>query len=500
MGMDNMSVGLNSYLDGNEGVSSQGELAELQKAIAAGEITGRETTDSLTDSGAPLKVESLENTLKVITWKENDVVLWKKVPKLPAYNTVEEYNQLVSYGDDGLGAFNNEGELPMEADSVYARRAQLVKFMGVTGAVTHPMQLVTTMIGDVLQREIQNKIQWLLHKADVALAYADSNVVPQQFNGFYQQHATGVVNNQLDSALTPVQYQAYLDSNNVVDLGGSRLSEDAIETAGLGIIENYGYGDTLMAPPEVLSNFVKAFHESKLIQPNTAALTDGVMGQRVRSFMSQFGEIGLEYDKFLKASRPRLPGSGKQNPKAPDAPGVPTVGIVGGEGFFPNGTAADYLYAVAAVNRYGEGDLVPGTGAITVGADVGDALDITFTPGSGTYPPTGYVIYLSEPGGTRYYPIHRFSAAQHAAGWNGAGAGAARVKYQIWPNTESAFLIENDIQIWSFKQLAPLMKMDLAVLEPARRFMVLLYGTPQLYAPKKMVKFINIGNKPVSGY
>ena len=44
-----------------------------------------------------------------------------------------------------------------------------------------------------------------------------------------------------------------------------------------------------------------------------------------------------------------------------------------------------------------------------------------------------------------------------------------------------------------FAQLAPLMKMDLAILSPAYRFMVLLYGTPFLYAPKKLVRLINIG-------
>ena len=37
------------------------------------------------------------------------------------------------------------------------------------------------------------------------------------------------------------------------------------------------------------------------------------------------------------------------------------------------------------------------------------------------------------------------------------------------------------------------MKMDLAVISPAYRFMVLLYGTPLLFAPRKMVRFVNIG-------
>ena len=36
------------------------------------------------------------------------------------------------------------------------------------------------------------------------------------------------------------------------------------------------------------------------------------------------------------------------------------------------------------------------------------------------------------------------------------------------------------------------MKMDLALLGPAYRWMILLYGVPQMYAPKKWMKFINI--------
>jgi len=63
-------ISLNDYQVGSEyGNSSQNELGELMKALNAGSITGRETTDSTTASGSPLKVESLENTLKVLTFK-----------------------------------------------------------------------------------------------------------------------------------------------------------------------------------------------------------------------------------------------------------------------------------------------------------------------------------------------------------------------------------------------------------------------------------------------
>ena len=54
-----------------------------------------------------------------------------------------------------------------------------------------------------------------------------------------------------------------------------------------------------------------------------------------------------------------------------------------------------------------------------------------------------------------------------------------------------------DSSVIEFKQLAPIMKMDLATLAPAYRWMILLYGVPVLYAPRKWMRFTNIkANSP----
>lgn len=490
--MNNYQLGVNleDYANGGGGFgdgqafydqanTSQEELAELSKALEAGDITGRDTTDSTTASGAPLKVESLENTLKIITFKESDIQFWKRVPKLPAYNTVEEFNQLQSYGSEG-GGFNNEGELPQEEDTTYVRRAELVKFLGVTKSVSHPMQLVRTHVGSAIQQEVRSGTLYILRKADRGLAFADSKIVPQEYNGFYAQHRKAFTT--LDN---------YHDSENVIDMRGKNLSEGAIENGALAIIQNFGQGDLLMAPPVVLSDFVKDFHESKLIQPNSAQVTNGVMGQRVEKFQSQYGQIDLGYDIFLNAAPPRATGSGAQSTKAPAAP--TTSGAATAADASSEMEAGDYQYAVAAINRYGESDVVAIGSAITVAA--GQAVDLTFSDGGGSNPATGYTIYrtkVDDPTG-KLYPIFKISTTELGDGYDGAAAGSVRDKNRWLPGTQEALLIQSDREIFSFKQLAPLMKMDLAVLAPATRFMVLLYGTPMLYAPKKMVRFINIG-------
>jgi hypothetical protein len=488
--MDDFKLGvdLSEYqLKGMENMASS-DMLELEKALQATELRG---SDPSATSGAPLKVESLEGTLKILTLQEGDIQFWKKIPKLPAFNTVEEYNQLTSVGAD-RGGFNNEGELPEEEDATYVRKAELVKFLGVTKSVTHPMQLVNTMVGNLIQRETKNGTLWILRKADKALTFGDADVIPQEWNGLYKQHFTGF-GGTLDQ---------YLSSDSIVDLRGKALTEASIEQGGLGILENFGFADLLMAPPVVLSNFVKRFHESKLIQPNTAALTDGIMGQRVKVFASQFGDIELGYDKFMKANPLRYAGSAKTSSKAPDAvipDGVaPVTAVADGSTKFA-GFNGDYFYAVASLNRYGEGPLVALKNTLTTVAGT-ESVDLKFADGGGTYPASGYVIYRSKKtpttplASTPLYPIFQVSTAQKAAGYDGGIAPLVRDRNRFLPGCESALMLQNNDEVYSFKQLAPLMKMDLAVLSPAIRFMILLYGTPQFYAPRKATRFINIGD------
>lgn len=495
---NNLGISLADYQNGNNdgqalfdnsNVTPE-QLSELSKALEAGSITGRETTNLSTASGAPLKVESLENTLKVLTFKESDIQFWKRVPKLAAYNTVEEFNQLSSYGSEA-GVFTNEGELPREEDSIYTRRAEIVKFLGVTKIVSHPMQLVKTHIGSIIQQEIKNGTLFLLRKADRALMYADSDIIPQEFNGYLAQHRKA----NLD-------YNAYMNSEVVIDLRGKALKEADIEQGSLSIISNFGHANLLMAPPVVLSDFVKNFYDAKFIQPNTSALTAGVMGQRVQKFQSQYGEIELGYDIFLNAAAPRKTNSPGTHNQAPAIPIAVSAAPAPDPAFTKFNTAdevGDFYYAVAAKNRFGESQLLDINGGALVTTAVGDAVDLTFTSGGGANPATGYVIYRSvkNPTGTinetTLYPIFEVSTAQLATGYDGGAATVVRDRNRFLPACNQAILLQSDEEVYSFKQLAPLMKMDLAVLSPATRFMILMYGTPMLYAPKKMVRYVNIG-------
>ena len=493
--MERLSINLSDYgyaaqQDGmHAGVGSMENVDQLNKALAAEDITGRDTTNLTTASGAPLKVESLEKTLKHLTFRENDIRLWKDLPKKAAYNTVEEYNQQTSYGAN-RGGWNREGELPEEEDSIFVRRAQLVKYLGVTKSVTHQMTLVNTMVGSIMERTIKDGTMWILRTLNQGLYFGNEKLVPEQFNGFLAQQQ------QSDAWAS---YDDYMNSEHVVDLRGKSLTEDAIESGANSIVENYGLATQLYAAPAVLSNFVKNFYGNKFIQPNTPALSNGVMGQRVQAFDSQFGQIGLNHDVFFKKQPSKSAASAATSTKAPATPvwdsSSPTTvkpTIAGSK--FNSTDAGNVYYAVSAINRFGESKLAIHSTAVA--AVAGCAIDLKFAAGVGTNTATAFRIYRTKVGGSatgEFYPLFDVSVSELTAGYDGASAGVARDMNHFLPDCEQAMLVQFDNEVIEFAQLAPLMKMDLAVLSPAFRFMILLYGTPFLYAPKKMVRFVNIG-------
>jgi hypothetical protein len=413
---------------------------------------------------------------------------------MKAFNTVEEYNVLTSYGQD-RGGFTLEGELPETEDSTYVRRAQLVKFMGTTREVTHPMTLVNTNVGDIINREMQNGTLWLLRKINRALVYGNSEIIPQEFNGLYQQHSSiEAGHSNLDS---------YLSGETVIDLRGKHLTQQNIEDAAQGIIQNFGFGDTLYASPAVLSGFAKEYYEKQRIILNNANVTNGVVGSAPKVVTTTVGDINLKTDIFLNKAKARKGNDAALHSKAPAAvtadATTPIAGVADATGNKFAGFTGGYRYAVAAVNRFGESALtVLGANAVTVAA--GQSVDLKFTDGGGAVAATGYVIYRTKKDVTGasaadavFYPIMTIKTSDRTNGYDGGAAGIVRDRNRFIEDTNEAFVLQADAEVFSFKQLAPLMKMDLALLSPSFRFMLLMYGTPMLYAPKKMVRIINIG-------
>ena len=491
--MDNLAVqDFNDLNYGSEvsGDYSRQDLEMLYKAMSAGAITGRETNNLLDASGAPLKVESLENTMKILTSSPKHTPFFVEMVKKPATNTIEEYNQLVSLGNFD-GGFTEEGELPEAVDSIYRRKAQKVKYFGMTGGVTLPMQLVTTGSGisNMIAAEVKNKAQKLLELMERYVGFADERIIPQHFNGLLTQHETESGYPTLSS---------YYSSDIVVDCGGSVLTTEHIEHGVATSLENLGLADTLIGPPAVFSNFVTRYHSNTRILPVPQMVRDGVFGQRVNEIITQNGGVRILQSNFFRNGLPRIATQPASSPKAPTAPTTVTASAVNSSfSKIRTSEIGDYYYGVTAVNRFGESPLTLVSAIVSPIA--GQAVDLTITPSVGSaYAPTGFNIYktvVDAPNNAvKFYKVLSVPVASLATGFDGGAAGVVRDNFYHMPATDQAWMPEWDgDQVFAFKQLAPMMKVNLAVTGQISRFMVLLYGTPILYAPMKTIRFINIG-------
>jgi hypothetical protein len=481
-------VSLDDYA-GGFGTEQEGQM-ELQKAMAAGQITGRDTTGmSLTQE--PLKAESLEKTLKLLEYRTTDIKLFNAMPKMTAYNTVEEFLQLSSYGNE-RGGFYDEGELSDVEDSKYVRRSELVKYMQVTGEVTMQAQMVRSYV-DAMRKEVENKMMWIMRLANKSLTKADADIIPQEFNSIFKQHASvGPTQDFLYAS-----FEDYYNSGTIVDLRGKSLKQRDVEEGAVKVDANYGTISHLVAPTTVLSALAKDYFQTQRIIQDGKGF-DGTIGVTPKAISTTLGDATLMSDKFMKADPSKTSATPATSTKAPSAPSITTVALAAdGLSKYQTSEAGNVFYAISAINRYGESNLTIYSTAITLAPD--HSTDLTFAAGAGSNTTSGYVIYRTKvttaatPAGLEFFPIFKLGEASRSAGFNGGAAGVVRDRGYFLPDTEQAFITDMNEEVLSFKQLAPISKLDLAVLSMSRRFIAFLFGTPQIYAPKKIVRYINVG-------
>lgn len=446
------------------GIGSQQDVDSLNKALTA----GHEANPLELQGGGAFRVESLENSLKVLTYGDNHINFWKKIPKQKAYSTVEQYGQLLDYGRQ-QGAFVGEGVLPDSNDSTYTRKAAFVKFMGTTREVTHPMTLVNSAFGNVVARQNQDGILWMLKQIEQSLFWGDSKLAPGGNEGL-----------EFDGI------NKMIHKDNTIDLKGGYLEERHMNWGAQLIIENYGTPTDLYLPYEVMAQFSQEFFpKERVIMPTNDGYQAGVV---VNKFMTHGGEVDFNPNIFLNKTRPLHP-----NASSFKAPSVGTLAVELGtetKGDFAKQGTGTYKYKVTFNNVHGES--IPSAEAsvtLTTGDDLSKGVKVTITNPTSTAFPIEYVrLYRTEKDGDKFFEIDKFAVDEP-----GSGSTTAHVDLGTTiANTYTAFMGEMAPDIIAFKQLAPIMKMDLATLGPVIRWMILMYGVPVIYAPRKWMRYTNI--------
>jgi hypothetical protein len=252
---------------------------------------------------------------------------------------------------------------------------------------------------------------------------------------------------------------------------------------------------------------VKTFYPRERIQ--LPAPQNGQVGNSIQTISTQAGILEFNPDVFIRKNP--SPPAAATSANAPATPGLagtaPAVNTGAATGDHEKGApvAANtyFNYVVTAANRFGES--APSAISASVAHSAAhkaahNPITVTITNNAtiGAFPPEYFRLYRSQATATDLDPAAMSSysliAQVPAASQTGSATGATFSDVNlVLPFTSTAYVGELTPSVVTFRQLMPMMKMDLAVLSPAYRWMILLYGTPILFAPKKWMRLINIG-------
>ena len=477
---------LNQILDGIEqGLVSQEEMQSLTKAITAGYGGAGKPTD-LTYGGV-IQSESLESTLKSVTFDMKNLKMWPAVSIDKAYNLFEQYNRLIGYGSDA-SPYIGEGGAPQEEDSTYVRDGKKIVFFGTRRKVSHQMTLVRTTVGDVvaqqakegtmhLLKHIERELYWgQSHFANAATgaqtgANSDIHSSSIALSGLLQQLLAGDDDAQQKSG----DFEGFGDFKSIgQDLGGNVVTQDDIEELAVIALENFGSPSQMHMEPSAISAFVKQFYPQFRSQPGLSSQT---VGYDVNKVTTTAGAVDFKPNLFLRPKDGAR--SAAVNAQAPAAPASAAMTTGTTAGSLTSGGA--YQYKVTAVNDFGEG--APLQATITSNPDANGSHILTVTAAGAKY----VNVYQSADGGAagseRFVGRYKYTGA-------GMTAVLAGVKQ---PGLGEAFLLDMSAECMKFKQLAPLSKINFAIVSTALEFAVVLYGALFVYTPRFNGFWKNVG-------
>jgi hypothetical protein len=488
-------VGLADYPVGSavHDMMSGDTMATLQKALTteSGIVTAG------LQGGQTFRVQSLEQTLKLATEKsEKQLPLWSSLKKDPAMSTVLEFTRQDNWGDEQSLFVDEIGSNLAQQEATYTRLAAMVKFMAIKKEVSHASTLVQSIVDPMAQKAHEGTMQ-LLRAVERALAYGDSGYGSaatahntMEFDGFLKQIA---------DVAYPSGVASTLNSDIVIDWAGNPPTEDMLENAGKVIDDHVGELTKIVFANAGKRDLTRAmFPYQRVNQP--IANPDGTYGTPLNNYVGSWSEMVVQASRYLTPKRPRavasaFGGSGT-TPLAPAATGIAAADSASAL------EAKPYYYWVSELYNGRESlpYLPSGVTGVAVTPAVGEKVTLTITWNTATYTTGLYAnVYRSTVNDWRTATLIGqvcYSGAtnpfvdRNGVDHNLDGYGSYR------DNCTDAIGFTWDPEVVTARQLAPLMKMDLAQTTIVLPFLVLLYMVPILFVPTKCVHIKNIGPMP----
>lgn len=468
-------VGLRDYPEGSPIFDMMGgdQLAALNKAME----TGHDIVQVGETGARTFRVQSLESTMKLAVEKNEKLFpIWSKIAKDPAFSTTIEYTRQNDWGEES-DLFVAEQAALKEVDGGYERLAKLVKYMAIKKQVTHVATLVRSIVDPMAQAAHEGTMQ-ILRGAEFAFMYGCEDINPLSFDSFPKQIAAAASGTNADI---------------VYDLEGNPPSEAMLEKAGRIVADHFGDLNYLLMGTKAKSDLTKSmFGYQRIGMPPP---TGGRWGAVLDQYDGTFGEISIRPSRYIRTFAPRTVSM----------TGAPTT-LSGGTLPVASTTAnantkldagTTYYYWVSVAQEGVESAAAACSQTAEAGKD--NTITVANTSFAGGSTEKTYYITVYRSTVNDITTATRIARVPKGKTMNADGSLSTSIdcvfidSNTFRDNCTDAIGFTWSPDVLALKQLAPLMKMELAQTTNVLPFMLLLYLVPILFVPTKCVLIRNIG-------
>lgn len=441
----------------------------LSPDAGAGTIGYNVDPNNMNGFTTPLRVESLDDQVKTLTFGAEQFVFFNQISKRAARSSVEQYVTYDRHGDIGHSMASAEGAISKITAQSYGRHTINMKYLttarqvtvqaGMAISITDPLQAATQ---DAVV-SLASEIEWMSFYGDKDLHDAN-NTEGLEFDGL----------NKL------------IPDTNVIDLHGKVLAEADLNDAAIMISKAYGYPTDAFLPMGAKSRLISSLLDRQRVFQSSGA-QNLTLGFNAPQFQSIAGMINLngsnlmenynildENDPFVAGIKPTATAKVESASKAGKFDDVATL-----------------EYRVVAVSQDTHSEAVA-TEPVVLTAKT-DTVQLEVTVPTNFESPIEFIrVYRKSEAGL-FYEISKVSAHE-------AKNGKVTIvdENSTIPGTVDAYVGQMTPDVIALYEWLPITRFALATMTAAYTWSFLWFGALALFAPRKWVRVKNIATVEVS--
>lgn len=459
------------------------ELNDNQaKVVKSVFSTGYNINPSEMQDGQALRVESLDNDIKNLTYSNLDFTIYPDLLGLGAVeatSTVQQYVAFAEHGRIGHSLFQPEVGIPDTNMPKIRRKSVTMKNIVDTRSMSFLSQAVGAIENPESVQEndsitvIGKTIEWAIFNGDSSLSKDENEGL--EFDGLPK----------------------LIDPRNKLDLRGRTLSPEVLNKAAVLIGLGFGVATDAYMPIGVLADFSNQFlGAQRIVMPTPDGTTAGT---NVDVFNSAHGKIRL-HGSTVMDMEDVLNESADLNPQAPSQVNVAAEVVADKGGQWLEDVVnkdgvktqtgevnVEQSYKVVAVGAHGES--IPSEVVKATPAKVTDGVQLTISfQAVQSERPDYLAIYRKGATTGNYYLIARVPSRD----MNDQGQVVFTDTDLKIPETTEVFVGQLSLDVIALYQLLPLMKFDLATVTTASNFGMLWSGALALYVPRRWAQISGV--------